>query len=209
VALLATVPVIVVVRPESPFRSIADIIAAARARGAGISYASFGIATPPHLIGERIGLEAGRRMTHVPYRGGAAMVPDLLSGGVDAGFVELPSALPMHRDNTARIVAVATPERSSHIPGVQTFIEAGLPGFTAGSYGGLLAPAATPPDVVATLQVAFLATLAEAEVQSRIIEVGAVLSSAAQRTPEGFAEFLAVELVNARRAAALAGLRPA
>jgi len=123
--------------------------------------------------------------------------------------VELPSALPMHRDNTARIVAVATPERSSHIPGVQTFIEAGLPGFTAGSYGGLLAPAATPPDVVATLQVAFLATLAEAEVQSRIIEVGAVLSSAAQRTPEGFAEFLAVELVNARRAAALAGLRPA
>jgi tripartite-type tricarboxylate transporter receptor subunit TctC len=137
------------------------------------------------------------------------MVPDLISGTVDAAFVELPSALPLHRDGKARIIAIATPQRAPLIPDVPTFIESGLAGFTAGSYGGLVAPAATPPGVVAHLAAALLATLAEPEVQARIVELGAVMGSEDQRTPEGFAAFLRTELDNARRAAGLAGLKPA
>jgi tripartite-type tricarboxylate transporter receptor subunit TctC len=151
---------------------------------------------------------AGVKATHVPYRGGSAMIPDLISGTVDAGMVELPSALPLHQDGKAPIVAIATQERSPRLLGVQTFIEAGLPNFTAGSYGGVLVPAATPADIVGKLQATLAAVLDEAAIQSRISEVGAILSSPEQRTPDGFARFLSNELANARRAARLAGLSP-
>jgi tripartite-type tricarboxylate transporter receptor subunit TctC len=124
---------------------------------------------------------------------------------VDAGMVELPSALPLHQDGKAPIVAIATQARSPRLPGVQTFIEAGLPNFTAGSYGGVLAPAATPAEVIAKLHAALAAVLDEAATQSRISEVGAILSSPEHRTPDGFARFLRDELANARRAARLAG----
>jgi tripartite-type tricarboxylate transporter receptor subunit TctC len=136
------------------------------------------------------------------------MVADLISGTVDAGMVELPSALPLHQDGKAPIVAIATQARSPRLPGVQTFIEAGLPNFTAGSYGGVLAPAATPAEIIAKLHAALAAVLDEAATQSRISEVGAILSSPEQRTPDGFAGFLRDELANARRAARLAGLSP-
>ena len=209
IGLAGILPMVCQVSSRLGATTLTQFIEIARARQGQLTVATPGSGSAAHLALELFMAGANLRVTHVPYRGGSAMVPDLLSGAVDAGFVELPSALPLHRDNTARIVAVATPERSPHLRAVQTFIEAGLPGYTAGSYGGLLAPAATPSDIIATLHSAFQATLADAEVQSRIVEVGAILASAAQRTPEGFAVFLATELANARRAATLAGLIPA
>ncbi|MFM7305003.1 MAG: tripartite tricarboxylate transporter substrate-binding protein, partial [Alphaproteobacteria bacterium] len=136
------------------------------------------------------------------------MIPDLISGTVDAGMVELPSALSLHQEGKAPIVAIATEARSAYLPGVQTFIEAGLPNFTAGSYGGLLAPSATPAEVIGKLHAALTGTLNDAAIQARIGEVGAILASPGQRTPDGFAQFLRDELANARRAARLAGLSP-
>jgi tripartite-type tricarboxylate transporter receptor subunit TctC len=209
IGLVGILPMVCQVGPRLGATTLGQFIEVLRARQGQVTVATPGSGSAAHLALELFMAGANVRATHVPYRGGSAMVPDLISGAVDAGFVELPSALPLHRDNKARIIAVATPERSPHLPDVQTFIEAGLPGYTAGSYGGLLAPSGTPAAVVATLHGALLATLEEPAVQSRIVEVGAILGSAAQRTPDGFADFLATELANARRAATLAGLRPA
>ncbi|MBP0463923.1 tripartite tricarboxylate transporter substrate binding protein [Roseomonas sp. PWR1] len=208
IGLVGILPMICQVGARTPARSLTDLLALMRARPGQVTVATPGSGSAAHLALELVMAGANVRATHVPYRGGSAMIPDLINGTVDAGMVELPSALPQHRDGSAPIVAIAAMERSPVLPGVQTFIEAGLPGFTAGSYGGLLAPAGVPADVTAALSRALLATLEDAGVVSRIAEVGAVPSAPAQRTPEGFAAFLAQELDNARRAAQLAGLRP-
>jgi tripartite-type tricarboxylate transporter receptor subunit TctC len=208
IALVGILPMICQVSARVPARSLTEFIALLRARPGQVTVATPGAGSAAHLALELLMAGANVRAVHVPYRGGAAMVPDLINGTVDAGMVELPSALPLHQDGRAPIIAIATTERSSVLPNVQTFIEAGLPGFTAGSYGGLLAPAGTPAEVVSTLHAALAATLAEPAVQARIAEVGAIPAAEAQRTPDGFAAFLATELANARRAAELAGLRP-
>jgi tripartite-type tricarboxylate transporter receptor subunit TctC len=208
IGLVGILPMICQVSARTPARSLTELLALMRARPGQLTVATPGSGSAAHLALELVMAGANVRATHVPYRGGSAMIPDLITGTVDAGMVELPSALPQHRDGTAPIVALAATERSPLLPGVQTFIEAGLPGFTAGSYGGLLAPAGVPAEVTATLSRAFLATLQEPALLSRIAEVGAVPSAPAQRTPDGFADFLSRELENARRAAQLAGLRP-
>lgn len=208
IGLVGILPMICQVSARMPVRSLTELIALMRARPGQVTVATPGSGSAAHLALELLMAGANVRVTHVPYRGGSAMIPDLINGTLDAGMVELPSALPQHREGTAPIVGLATTQRSPLLPGVQTFIEAGLPGFTAGSYGGLLAPAGVPADVVAALSRAFLATMQDAAIQSRIAEVGAVPSASEQRTPEGFAAFLTNELTNARRAAQLAGLRP-
>jgi tripartite-type tricarboxylate transporter receptor subunit TctC len=208
IGLVGILPMICQVGPRITARRLADFVAILRQRPGQVTIATPGAGSAAHLALELLMAAANVRAVHVPYRGGSAMIADLVSGTVDAGMVELPSALPLHLDGKAPIIGIATLTRSAVLPDVQTFIEAGLPGFTAGSYGGLLAPAATPADVVATLHGALAATLGEPAVQSRIAEVGAIPAGAAQRSPDGFAAFLANELANARRAAELAGLRP-
>jgi tripartite-type tricarboxylate transporter receptor subunit TctC len=201
-------PMICQVTARLPARSLTELIALMRQRDGALTVATPGSGSAAHLALELLLAGANVKATHVPYRGGSAMVADLISGTVDAGMVELPSALPLHQDGKAPIIAIATQERSPRLPGVQTFIEAGLPNFTAGSYGGVLAPAATPAEIIAKLHAALAAVLDEAATQSRINEVGAILAGPEQRTPDGFARFLRDELANARRAARLAGLSP-
>ena len=173
VALLATVPVIVVVRPESPLRSIADIIAAARARGTAVSYASFGIGTPPHLIGERMGLEAGNRMTHVPYRVSAQAFPDIVSGALDFAILDAVAMTPHITSGRVRALAVNGTQRAVALPDVPTLREAGL-AFDAVGWHGAFAPAATPAPVVERLNAAFIVALAQPRVRQAIIAGGAI-----------------------------------
>jgi tripartite-type tricarboxylate transporter receptor subunit TctC len=207
IGLVGILPMICQVTARLPARSLTELIALMRQRDGALTVATPGRCADLASV-ELLLAGANVRATHVPYRGGSAMIPDLISGTVDAGMVELPSALPLHQEGKAPIIAIATEARSAHLPGVQTFIEAGLPNFTAGSYGGLLAPAATPAEVIGKLHAALTATLDDAAIQTRIGEVGAILASPGQRTPDGFAQFLRDELANARRAARLAGLSP-
>ncbi|WP_165585477.1 tripartite tricarboxylate transporter substrate binding protein [Roseococcus sp. SYP-B2431] len=208
VGMVGILPMVCQVSTKVPVRDMTEFVALMRARPGEITVATPGQGSAGHLALELILAAAQLRAQHVPYRGGSAMIPDLISGTVDAAFVELPSALPLHRDRQAPIIAIATPEPFPLLRGVQTFDQAGFPGFTAGSYGGLLAPANTPAEIFGALQSAFAATMAEPAVISRVSEVGAIPGSAAQRTPAGFASFLREELAKARRAAQLAGLRP-
>ena len=208
IGLVGILPMICQVTARLPARSLTELIALMRQRDGALTIATPGSGSAAHLALELLLAGANVKATHVPYRGGSAMIPDLISGTVDAGMVELPSALPLHQEGKAPIIANATEARSAHLPGVQTFIEAGLPNFTAGSYGGLLAPAATLAEVIGKLHAALTATLDDAAIQVRIGEVGAILASPGQRTPDGFMQFLRDELANARRAARLAGLSP-
>jgi tripartite-type tricarboxylate transporter receptor subunit TctC len=173
VALLATVPVIVVVRPESPLRSIADLLAAARARGSALSYGSFGIATPPHLIGERMGLEAGNRMTHVPYRISAQAFPDILSGALDVAILDAVAMTPHITAGRLRALALNGTQRSLALPDVPTLREAGLP-FDAVGWHGTFALAATPPPIVERLNAAINAAVARPRVREAIISGSAI-----------------------------------
>ena len=168
VALLASVPVIVVVRPDSPLRSLGDLMALARAKGQGVSYASFGIGTPPHLIGERMGLEAGNRMTHVPYRISAQAFPDIVSGALDFAILDAVAMSPHLTAGRLRALALNGTQRSPAFPDIPTLREAGLP-FDAVGWHGVFAPAATPAPIVARLNAAFVQAVAQPRVRDAIV----------------------------------------
>lgn len=173
VALLAIVPVIVVVRPDSPLRSFADLMALARARGPAVSYASFGIGTPPHLIGERIGLEAGQRLTHVPYRISAQAFPDIISGTLDFAILDSVAMSPHIAAWRLRALALNGTQRSPALPEVPTLREAGL-GFDAVGWHGVFAPAGTPEAALDRLNAAFNAAMALPRVRAAVVAGGAI-----------------------------------
>lgn len=173
VALLAVVPLLIVVRPDSPLRSIADLLALARARGAAVNFASFGIATPPHLVGERIGQEAGARMTHVPYRGGSQAMPDILSGAIDVALMDAVSMSPHVVAGRLRALAITGPQRSPAFPDLPTLAEAGVP-FEAVGWHAVFAPAATPAPIVNRLNAAFVAAMALPRLRDAIIAGGSI-----------------------------------
>ena len=207
IGLVGILPMICQVGPRIPARSLTEFIAILRERPNQVTIATPGAGSAAHLALELLMAGVNVRAVHVPYRGGSAMVADLLSGAVDAGMVELPSALPLHLDGKAPIIAIATADRSPVLPQVQTFIEAGLPGFTAGSYGGLLARRRRLP----TSSRRCTAHWSRRWPNSRAGAHRRSRRDPRQRgaaSPDGFAAFLRGELVNARRAADLAGLRP-
>ncbi len=173
VAVLATVPVFVVVRPDSPLKTLADALALARAKGSGASYASFGIGTPPHLIGERMGLEAGNRMTHVPYRISSQAFPDILSGALDIAILDAVAMAPHIAAGRLRALALNGTQRSPAFPDVPTLREAGL-AFDAVGWHGAFVPAGTPAPVVARLNAAFAAAVAQPRVRAAIIAGGSI-----------------------------------
>lgn len=173
VALVAVVPLFVVVRPESPIRSIADLMDQARRRGPEVTYATSGIASPPHLIGERLGAEAGKRMTHVPYRGVAQTMPDLLAGTLDFAILDAVSASPYISTDRIRALAVNGTQRSPTFPNVPTLREAGVP-FDAVGWHAAFAPASTPAPVVARLNAAFVSALALPRVREGIRAAGSL-----------------------------------
>ena len=208
VALIATVPLVLVLGPRLRSDSWAALLAEAKARPGAISLASPGTGSVGHLTLELLNHATGAGLVHVPYRGGGALVPDLLAGNVDAALLELTTALPLHQAGQARILAVAAPARAPLLPAVPSFAEAGVSGFTALSYGGLLLPAQTPDAMAEAVRTALLGALEDPGVGVRLAALGADLAGPAERTPAGFTAFLAAEAVKARRAAELAGLKP-
>lgn len=173
VALLAAVPLVIVVRPESPLQSVAGLLDLIRHRGTGVSYGSFGIATPPHLVGERIGQQAGRQMTHVPYRGGAQALPDILSGALDIAILDAVSMSPHILAGRLRALAITGPQRSPSFPELLTLTEAGVP-FDPVGWHAAFAPAATPAAIVARLNAAFVKALATPRVREAIVAGGSM-----------------------------------
>lgn len=169
---VSVLPHLLVVRPDSPIRSLADLIAAARARPGEVTYASSGIAAGPHLASALLLRQAGVTATHVPYRGSAAAMTDLLAGTVGFTFSTIPQASPLVREGRLRALAVSTRERLAAFPDVPTVAEQGFPGFELNEWVALWVPAGTPAPIVTRLHAAAAAALGEPAVRQRYAEIG-------------------------------------
>jgi tripartite-type tricarboxylate transporter receptor subunit TctC len=189
VTLIGLTPNLMVVPNSSPARSVAEFIAHAKA--SKLAFASSGVGTSIHLSGELLKRVAGINMTHVPYRGGAPAVADLIPGRVDLMFNVMSSVLPQVRAGQMRGLAVTTPQRVAAAAEFPTFAEAGLPGFEVTGWFGFFVPAKTPPEIVAKIHADTARALADTALRGRLEELGIVVVGS---TPAELAAFLKTEM---------------
>jgi tripartite-type tricarboxylate transporter receptor subunit TctC len=187
---MAMVPMVAVVNPQLPVRSIPELIAHLKAHPGRVSYASSGNASALHLAGEMFKLMTGTEMVHVPYRGAGPAVQDLIAGNVQLMFDSIPSSAGAVRSGLLRPLAVTTAQRVGAYPDLPTIAEAGVPGFDIATWYAIWAPPRTPMPIVHRLQQAVAATIAVPEVRERLATLGA---DPVADTPEEFAMFCARE----------------
>jgi tripartite-type tricarboxylate transporter receptor subunit TctC len=173
ITVVAIVPNVLVVNPAVPAKSTKELIAYAKANPGKLTYGSAGMGTAHHLIGEVFNLRAGTEIVHVPYKGSAPAVADLIGGQVSIMYDTVASCLPHIKAGKLRPLAVATAKRSSALPDVPTIAESALPGFEVTTWFGALAPAKTPPEIVAKLNAEMVKILAMPDVRKRLLEAGA------------------------------------
>ena len=190
VTLAASTPNILVVHPSLPVTNVHELIALAKARPGAINFASSGQGTPAQLAGELFNSMAGVKMVHVPYKGAAPALADLLGGQVQVMFSTMPPALPHVMAGRLRALAVASLRRSPAAPELPTIDEAALPGFEATTWHGVMVPAATPDAVVAKLNHDIVAVLRTPDVAERLSSQGA---EAIGSTPQAFAAYIKAE----------------
>jgi tripartite-type tricarboxylate transporter receptor subunit TctC len=205
IALVGQVPFMLVANPAVPAASLAELIAHAKANPGKLSYSSFGNNTSNHLVGELFKLSAGVDAVHVPYKGSSPSITDLIGGQVHYTFDTITAVLPHVRGGRLRAIAMATPQRSALAPGVPTMAESGMPGFTGGTWFGLLAPGRTPRPVVERLQAEVDAILRSPDVRKAFEERGI---EPAGGTPQEFAAFIQSEIDKWQRLATQLGIRP-
>jgi len=190
IILVAGVPNVLVVHPSVPAGSVKELIAYAKANPGKLNFASSGSGTSIHLAGELFKTMAGVQMAHVPYKGSAPAVTDLLGGQVQLMFDNLPSALPHIKAGKLKALAVTSATRAAALPDVPTVAESGLAGFDATSWFGLLAPAGTPQPIIARLNSEVAKWLATAEAKEKMAGLGA--NTAGHSTDE-FVRHIAAE----------------
>ena len=192
VTILAAVPNLLVVHPSLPVRTVKELIALAKARPDQLNYASTGAGQSTHLSMELFKSMAGVKITHVPYKGSAPAVTDLMGGHVSLMFDNMPSALPHAKAGKLRGIAVSTLKRSTVTPELPTVAESGLPGFEVNVWFGVLAPAGTPREVVERLNRILVKALQSNDVRERLSSQGA---EPIGNTPEQFTAQMKSDLV--------------
>jgi tripartite-type tricarboxylate transporter receptor subunit TctC len=204
VALVARSFNIVVVNPNSPIQSIADLIAAAKADPQKLSYGTFGTGTSAHLAGELFKNKAGVNLTTVPYKGAAPAITDLVGGQIQVMFTTVASAASLIAGGQLRALAVTSAERSPAFPQLPTVAEAGVPGYAAESWYGLFAPAGTPADIIDRLNKS-AATAVQSEAFKRLgVNEGLVMVA---RPPEAFDQYVRGEEERWRKLIQDAGIK--
>jgi tripartite-type tricarboxylate transporter receptor subunit TctC len=190
VSLVASVPNLLVVHPSVPVNSVKELIAHAKANPGKLNFASSGNGTSIHLSGELFKTMTGVQMTHVPYKGSAPAVTDLLGGQVQLMFDNMPSALPHAKAGKLKPLAVTSAKRFPGTPEIPTIAESGVPGYEASSWFGVLAPAGTPKEIVNKLSTEIAKALKTPEMKKKLEEQGA---EAVGSTPEEFAAHIKAE----------------
>jgi tripartite-type tricarboxylate transporter receptor subunit TctC len=173
VATVAAVPLVFVVNPNVPAKSLKELIAYAKANPGKLTYASSGAGAPQRMGAELFKRQAGVDMLHVPYRGSGPAMTDLVGGQVNTMVETVPAALPFIKSGQLRALAVTTPERISMLPDMPTAAEAGLPGFEVASMFGILVPAKTPAPIVEKLNAAVTRVLQMPDVKEKLLQQGA------------------------------------
>ena len=205
ISLIGTVPNVLIVPPALPVHSVADLVALARSKPGSLNYASPGVGTSLHLAGELFKLDTGTDIVHVAYKGGSQAQTDVMGGQVQMMFNVLPSALPQIQAGTLRALAVTGKTRSESLPDVPTMIEAGVPGYSALTWNGLLAPAGTPPEIVARLNDAIVKAMRSPAMKTLLAKIG---QDPAWSSPDEFAAFLREEAAKWSKVIAASGIKP-
>jgi len=204
VTLIAAVPNVLEVNPGVPVKTVKELIALAKAQPGKLTYASSGSGTSIHLSAELFKTMAGVDMLHIPYKGSAPAITDLISGQVNLMFDNLPSSLAQIKAGKLRAIAVTTLKRSPALPDVPTIAESGLPGYDASSWFGMHAPAGTPSDIVHKLSSTVAKSLHTPEMRERLASQGA---EPVGNTPEQFTEFVRAEIAKWAKVVKASGAR--
>jgi tripartite-type tricarboxylate transporter receptor subunit TctC len=191
VSLVATVPNVMITHPSVPAQTLQEFIAHARARPGAMNFGSGGNGTSNHLAGELFNIVTGAKLVHIPYKGVNLAMQDVLSGQIHLVVIGIPAAAPHIRAGRLRALAVITPQRMAALPDVPTVAEAGLKNFEVTTWYGVLAPAGTPPPVIARLNGELVKIMHAPDVKERL---GATGTDPRTSTPEEFAAYLKQEI---------------
>ena len=191
ITLVGQVPFFMVINPGLPVSTLAEFIAYAKANPGKLNYSSFGNNTSNHFAGELFKSMAGVNTIHVPYKGSGPSIADLMSGQVQYTFDSPPAVIEQVRGGRLRALAISGPVRLASLPDVPTFAEAGLPGFSGGTWFGLLAPAATPAPLIAKINTAVVNVLHSPEMRGAFAERNILVGG---DTPAGFGQFIQAEV---------------
>lgn len=172
VMLVTSIPNVLVVNPTLPVNTVAELIEYAKAQPHPMTFASPGVGSSIHLSGEMFKTAAQIPLTHVPYRGSAPALTDLIGGQVNFMFDNLPPSLPMIQSGKLRALAVTSAERNPLLPNVPTMIESGFPDFEIGTWNGIVAPANTPSEIIQKLEVALQKVVTTPEFRDRVHQMG-------------------------------------
>jgi tripartite-type tricarboxylate transporter receptor subunit TctC len=205
VALVAQVPNVLVVNPSLPVHSVKELIAYARAKPGALSFGSGSTGSTGHLAGELFKTEARVDMVHIPYKGGAPAMQDLLAGQTQLMFDNLANALPQVKAGKLRALAVTTLKRAPSVPDLPTIAESGLPGFDLTTWFGVFVPAGTPPETVAKLNAEIVKALASRDLADRLATMGTTPPE--NNTPGSFAAFVRTEAAKYQQVVKSSGAR--
>ena len=192
VTLIVSVPQLIATQPDSPLKSMQDVVAMAKAQPGKLNFASVGNGTPSHIAGELLKLRAGIDMVHIPYKGGGPAIADTLGGQVPIAIVSMPAAISHVRAGKLRALGVTTLKRNPGAPEIPTVAEAlNMPDYEVDSWYALFAPAKTPPAIVARMQQAIVRTIQLPDVKQKLLEQG---GDTVGSTPEELDRVVKVEL---------------
>ncbi len=205
VSLIGMVSNVLIVNPTVPAKDVRELIALAKAKPGKLNFASSGTGTSLHLAGELFKVSAGVDIVHIPYKGGAQAMTDVMSGQAEMMWNVLPSALPQIKAGSVKALAVTGKMRSDALPDVPTMREAGLADYTAVTWNGILAPAGTPKAIIARLNEAIVKALQTPEMKAKYAAIGQDL---AWSTPEEFSAFIAEETARWNKVIRASGIKP-
>ncbi|MNK65121.1 Tripartite tricarboxylate transporter family receptor [compost metagenome] len=203
ISVIGTTPLVVVVAENAPYKTMADLLKAARTQPGKINYGSSGTGSVLHLAGELLKSKAGVDMMHIPYKGGNALITDVMSGQIQVAFLAIPSVLAQVQAGKLRALAVSTPERLAVLPGVPTLDEAGVKGYSYDAWISLIGPANLPADIVQKLQAAARKTMQEPTVLKALSPQGFVAQGS---SAEQAAQTLADEITKSQALVKAAGV---
>lgn len=204
VARLGVLPVVLAVHPDVRAANVAELIAFAKSNTTALSYASAGIGTPHHLSAELFKAMTGASMQHVPYKGGGPAATDLVAGRVQVMFAPINNVMPFVKRGQLRVLGVGSERRLSSLPEIPTIAESGVQGYQTDNWIGVVAPAGTPKDIVATLSRQLAAALARPQVLEKLAALGI---EAAPNSPEQFAALIQDDIARWSRVVRDAGIK--
>jgi tripartite-type tricarboxylate transporter receptor subunit TctC len=204
VTLAATIPVVLVVHPSLPVKSVRELIPLAKAHPGQLNYASGGTGSAQHLPMEMLRVETGINIVHVPYKGLGPAFSDVLGGQVPMMFTGVSNVVPYMKTGRLRVLAIGSPKRSATLPEVPTVAEAGVPGFDFDSWTGYLVPVGTPRELIVKLHADITRTLAAPEVRDKLVTLGFDLVGG---TPEAFATLIRNDIARFGKLIKAAGIK--